>query len=380
MTGIGRSSKVAGVKTVLLLLLVCKFVGLGLTVFTDLNVFAQSDVTRFAANAEFMAGELIAGRFPAGRLLDITYTWPLALSVFWIVPGPNWLYARIFLSGIGAVAIYNVYLIGRYYHSPEAGLLASLPMIAYPSFVLVHASILREAVVLFGLTTAMRLLFVGGAQRHQSRRVAGAAVLLGIVTILRAPNLFIYVAMLATAALATGTTISVDRSGMVLATVLGGISSVVFLASRFEGPGQVVSYVSSQRAARAHGDAVYLADIVPGTVFEMVAFSWIGAGYFLFVPFPWMISSPAWMIASLEGLGNFVYVLFSLQGFRYLFHRAKPMALTLSVGAVLAVLMYGLIEGNVGPAVRHRQQFVWIVYLFGAIGMFESIKIVNGER
>lgn len=380
MTATGRSSRVTGVWSILALLIFFKLVGVGLTVFTDLNTFAQSDVTTFAANAEIIAEELRAGRIPYGSIRDITYTWPLTISVFWFLPGPSWTYARIFVSLLGAVSIYNVYIVGRYHHSPKAGFMAALPMIVYPSFIFVHASILREAVVHFGLTTAVRLLFVGQNQSSQARRIIAVMILLGLVTIYRIPNLFIYVAMVATAVLVSGRTIPLDRAWTFAVAGVGGVVSVLFLALKFEGTAEIVSYISTQRAARAHGDAVYLAEILPSTIFEMIAFSWIGASYFYLVPFPWMISAPAWLIAGLEAMGNLLFLLFSLRGFRYLYHRARPVALSLAVGVILAGLMYGLIEGNVGPAVRHRQQFVWIIYLFGAIGMFESFKIVTGER
>lgn len=380
MTATGRSSRVTGVWSILALLIFFKLVGVGLTVFTDLNVFAQSDVTTFAANAEIIAEELRAGRVPDGSIREVTYTWPLTISVFWVLPGPSWTYARIFASLLGAVSIYNVYIVGRYHHSPEAGFMAALPMIIYPSFIFVHASILREAVVLFGLTTAVRLLFVGRTQSRQSGRIIAVVVLLGLVTIYRIPNLFIYVAMIATAVLVNGRTIPIDRAWTFAVAGLGGVAGVLFLAIKFERAAEIVSYISTQRAARAHGNAVYLAEVLPSTFFEMIAFSWIGASYFYLVPFPWMISAPAWLIAGLEAMGNLVFLLFSLQGFRYLYHRARPVALSLAVGVILAGLMYGLIEGNVGPAVRHRQQFVWIIYLFGSIGMFESFEFVIGER
>ena len=52
-------------------------------------------------------------------------------------------------------------------------------------------------------------------------------------------------------------------------------------------------------------------------------------------------------------------------------------ALFLWVGLAL---MWGLVEGNLGTAVRHRTEFVWIVFLFAGIGIQQILDDVQKNR
>lgn len=369
------ASKISSAKTVMAMILLAKVAGVVLTTVTGLNVFAQSDVITFAENAALFADQIGSGHIPAGNLRSVTYTWPLTLSVFWFLPGPSWVYARVFVALLGGLAIYNVFVIIRYHHSAQAGVVAVLPMIVLPSYVFVHGSILRETVILLGFTSVVRILFVGEREHRTLEKFAAVVVILAVITLFRIPNLFVYVALLATAGIVAGRNVTIGKPGTVAAAVAGMGVSGAFLLSRFASGRAVVAYIANQRDSRAHGEAAYLADVVPDSALELVAFSWIGAVYFLFAPFPWMITEPVWIVAGMESLVNLVYVLFAIFGFRYLYQRTKPFTLALAVGFIVAVLMYGLIEGNVGPAIRHRQQFAWIAYAFGAVGMVESVAI-----
>jgi len=368
-------SWVGSARTVLYLVLCFKLAGVVLTTWTGLNVFAQSDVTTFAASAELFAEQIASGDFPTGNIRSVMYTWPLTLSVFWLLPGPSWIYARVFVAALGGVAIYNVYLVVRYHHSANAGFLAVLPMILFPSFIFVHGSILRESVILVGFTIFVRLLFLPEGESRRVMKYVAVVAILAVITVFRIPNLFVYVLVLVPIAIGARRDTPSGRSGIVTVIVGGVVTGTVYLLWRFRDGVAIVSYISNQRASRSHGDAVYLPGVVPETAVELVVFSWIGALYFLFAPLPWMITEPAWIVAGLESVVNFVYVLFGFLGFRHLYRQSKSFTLSLVVGFVAGVLMYGLIEGNVGPAIRHRQQFVWMAYALGAVGMVESISI-----
>ncbi|MDQ3677323.1 MAG: hypothetical protein M3401_11060, partial [Actinomycetota bacterium] len=58
-------------------------------------------------------------------------------------------------------------------------------------------------------------------------------------------------------------------------------------------------------------------------------------------------------------------------------HRRTLAFPVLAGGAIL--MMYGLTEGNLGTAYRHRGEFVWVVALLAAIGA-ERIAAWRSER
>ncbi|MDB2276629.1 hypothetical protein PM022_19315, partial [Halorubrum ezzemoulense] len=151
------------------------------TTLTTLNPDSTADAIGFGNTAEAIARGLREGSpylytsssIDLPQLLiplissDIYTLWGTFLTPFWVLPGPSGFYARLGNALLGAVAVYNVYLIARYYHSHQAGVIAALPMTIYPIIVAVQSTLLREALVLFGITTAARLLML--PPQHCSR-------------------------------------------------------------------------------------------------------------------------------------------------------------------------------------------------------------------
>ena len=82
-----------------------------------------------------------------------------------------------------------------------------------------------------------------------------------------------------------------------------------------------------------------------------------------------MVHTPADAIVAVEALGNVMLAVAALWGIKYAFRRSPPLTVSLLVGFLAASFLYGIVDPNVGIAVRHRQMFIWIVYLIGAIGL-----------
>jgi hypothetical protein len=134
-----------------------------------------------------------------------------------------------------------------------------------------------------------------------------------------------------------------------------------------------VEYLAYIRNIRSFGRAVYLPNVIPQTVFELLVFSWIGAAYFLYAPFPWMIETVPDLLFSVEGVVNLGFTIAAVWGVRWLAQRDLPIAFALLVGLIFAVVLYGVGTANYGTGMRHRQMFLWIVFLFGAISLSERI-------
>lgn len=351
------------------LALLVRVVAAILTTLFPVNPEADGDAVAFAADAARIASGLARGETPALYLGD--QLWSAMISPFWLLPGPSDLYARLGTALLGAVAVYNVYLLARYHHSQRAGVVAALPVLLYPSFVAVHSTLLREAAVLFGITTAAQLLLVPRPEVDRTRRYGLAFLAIAFATVLRADNAPIYLAaVLAFLGIRLFQQRDVPRPvayGLV-GLAGAGVALSLSLADR------AIGFLAEVRRERAIGRTAYLQEVVPETVLELVAFSWIGAAYFLFAPFPWMVSTPADLVVGLEGMISLLYAVAAVFGVRALLHRAPAAALALLVGLLLGSVLYGVGTANFGTAMRHRQMFLWIVFVFGAVGVAERVR------
>ena len=356
-----------------------------ITTLTTLNPDSRKDAVGFGNTAETIARGLKEGSpylYTAESLDPSQVLFPLAspeiytlwgtfLAPFWLLPGPSGLYARLGNAFLGAFAVYNVYLIARYYHSHHAGVVAALPMMFYPSVVAVQSTLLREAIILFGVTTAARLLLLTSQRRSQLLSYVLAGIVLHISLLQRSDNFLIFVAAVVTAlgvyAVKSG---YISRRAIALGASLSPVAFVLSLPVIRDG----IEFLAYTREVRASGRAVYLPEVIPRTVFELAAFSWVGAAYFLYTPFPWMIETIPDLLVGIEGLINIAFTVAAVWGVRYLGQKNTPATVGLLAGLAVAVILYGVGTANYGTGMRHRQMFLWVIFLFGGIGISEHVR------
>lgn len=357
---------------VLLLAFAVRFIAVVLTSLFGINPESEHDAVVFAETANAIAAGLLQGQFVLPGPSSVHNLWGLFLAPYWLLPGPSLFYARVGNAVLGAFAIYNVYIIARSYHSHRAGVFATLPMIFYPSFVAVHSTVLREAIVLFGITTAVRLVMVPPQKRSRVFTHAVAIAFLAVAYIHRPDNAIIY-----GVGVVAGITAYAIEAGYLskrhLLAPLAVSPFALYLIIPYIRSGVV--YFARVRERRASGRTMYLADVVSQTISEFLAFSFIGAAYFLYAPFPWMIETPADLLVSFEGLASMAFTIASIWGIRSLIHRNAPATVGLLGGFAVAVVLYGVGTVNFGTGMRHRQMFLWVLFLFGGIGLAQQIRI-----
>lgn len=371
--------------SVLVIAFLIRSIAAVVTTLTTLNPDSTADAIGFGNTAETIARGLregspylyTTGSIDLSQLLipllsSDTYTlWGTFLAPFWLLPGPSGFYARLGNAILGAFAVYNVYLIARYYHSHQAGVVAALPMTVYPSIVAVQTTLLREAIILFGITTAVRLLMLPSRQRSRLLSYALAGIVLHISLLQRNDNVFIFVAAIV-AALAVHVVKSeyLSRQSIALGASLSPLAFVLSLSVIRGG----IEFLAYTREVRASGRTIYLAETIPQTVIELIAFSWIGAAYFLYAPFPWMIETIPDLLVGIEGLINIAFTVTAIWGVRSLSQRNMAATVGLLVGLSVAVVLYGVGTVNYGTGIRHRQMFIWVIFLFGGIGISEHVR------
>ncbi|WP_436930042.1 hypothetical protein [Halosimplex halobium] len=368
--------------------LATRLVGVAATSLTALNPYAKADADRFAVSAAETAATLAAGQIPViptdpNRIVTL---WGFFLSPLWLLPGPNRLYGRVFVALLGAFAVYGLYRLTSALHSRKAGIVPTLPLICYPSFVFIHSTILRESFVLAGLVWATVLLSgavsvpawipndIGPAWFPSGtvRLVAGTAVL-GVISIVRWENLPLY-------ALAIGTGVAVgyrDVLTRVRIAVAAGVSTLVGLTVARPMVRSALDFLVVKRRRRSRGRTVYLPGFLPDTIPKAVAFAPVGAIYFLFTPFPWMVEQAADVVVFVQAIGNVVAAGFAILGVPVLWRRSKRTTTALIAAFVVGTVLYGLVNANVGANVRQRQMFLWVLFLFAGVGVAERVDLTE---
>ena len=365
---------------IFLVIFLVRLASIGLTATIGYHPFTGGQVDVHVHQAEIIAKGLLAGGFPDLYWASTFDRWGLLLAVFWLLPGPSALYAQLAMAALGAAGIYNVYIIARYYYSHRAGLVAVVPMAVFPSFVFMHGVVQREALILFALTTAFRLLFVHGNFPFPAVRYALVGLCLFVPAYLRTFNAPV-LAVVAVVGVLTyvwrlGRSTPRSRLGGTVVSVAVGVPVVAAVARyAVATPTAVVEFLAELRMRRARGRTVYLADVAPSNIVELVGFSWIAALYFLFAPFPWMVETVADFVTMLESLVTLGFAVAAVHGFRVLDSRSRVGAVVLLSWLLVYAVLFGLGTANFGTGLRHRQAALWVIYLAGAVGAASAIEL-----
>jgi len=372
----GKSSIITGAGLVFIISLLIRIFAIFSVQVIGFDPFGGGQAGGHARTAAEIASAGLSYEINFNNTFD---RWGLLLSPFWFLPGPSEIYAQIAVAVVGSLAILNVYLICEHYHSKQAGYLAVAPLALLPSYAFMHAVLQREALLLFSVTTAFVLIFLPNRHISYPQNYLLAALCLFIAGYLRRYNIPVIVSVTAVAVLVS--LVTSDR--YTPRRVLYGISTTVSVSiialyvaiSRWITDLQeVTTWLATLRARRARGRATYLADIIPANFLELLAFSWIGAVYFLFAPFPWhfeVVDDFAGLIESALGLG---FLVFSFAGIKTVGQKAPVAVITLIAALVVYSVLYGYGTANYGTAIRHRQAVFWIILVFGAIGISQRVQ------
>lgn len=292
----------------------------------------------------------------------------VAIPYFWFGAAP--LLARVLNAVMGTLAVFNVYRIGEITWDRRPAVAGAAAFALLPSIVRVHGEHLREALMILVITEVVYLVL---SERFREPVGAAALVLsLMFVFFVRQPTFVVLVPALAVwAALrlrswlhdrtASAATSSI-RSRHV-ATVVGVLVAIgaawMFLGEEMTaGPRSI----TETRDAWTAGGSSYLGGVVFETWLDVVAFLPIGAIYFLFTPFPWQVHNVLALAGAAENL--LLFYPLTLAALPGLVRSRDIDRVALALFLVVAALAYGLIEGNVGTALRHRAQFTWVIFLF----------------
>lgn len=341
------------------------------TVFV--NVFPVIPYTRDYRKYH-MAMEMIVSGWATGSILPIDPVGVVNVYAYLVAPvyavAPSTVAVELFNGLLGALVVYNVYQIAATIYDPSRASLTALIVAAYPSFIHYTSILMRDALIVYISSEIVLALVLWLVNERNPRKLA---LLLPVAIVLRPENLSYLLPVVVVAAFVKfGASIPVRKKlaiGAVISSVAFGLFILALLVFPNEIPTPTPEALSARRAwlARGTGDigGNYLGSISFDSWLDVLAFAPVGAAYFLLVPLPWMadLSNPFTIVAFLENL----FLLYPIIGALVL--RSKRSGRVSRTEAVLlAVLIpgtisYGLVEGNMGPAMRHRLQFTYLIFV-----------------
>jgi hypothetical protein len=135
--------------------------------------------------------------------------------------------------------------------------------------------------------------------------------------------------------------------------------------------GDVVSadYAQDTVTTAARSRAAYLVGFVPRSLVDIVVQTPVRVLYFLFSPFPWMLSNVSDAVGMIDA---FLYLLLGMGALRALWsvkRENRPFIWLLALSIIMIVIVFSWGTSNYGAAIRHRQKASWLLIALAGIGL-----------
>lgn len=294
------------------------------------------------------------------------------LGLVSLVTGGSDLAVRAVTALVGTLSIYYVYLVGRELVGDRRAAVVAGMLVAWPSHIFWTSQPFRDAWVFYFLARAVH----AAVQWLKSGRksVLLQALLFGVgVGVFRLLMGLLFLAALAAVTLLHRAyrrgvlTFGMVRPVLLALVLLGVVGTLKFAGFSY---GQILTPdgVSAVRAGLATGRSPLYPDVVFSTWRDVLIFMPLGIAGFLFAPFPWQTISVVHAAAVLENVGLYALICLALVRWRRLVRVSRQGEVRfLWLLIVVSLAAYGVIEGNVGTAYRHKMQIVpWLLLVISS--------------
>ncbi len=145
----------------------------------------------------------------------------------------------------------------------------------------------------------------------------------------------------------------------------------------------LLRYINNDMIFRAsYGGSAYLTEIEYTSWIDILKLMPLRVLYFVFGPFPWMITNVFTGLAFLENLFFILLLIISFsKSFRNLWILKKKYFLFLLCYAIIGFIGNAIIDSNFGTAIRHKLCYIFVFFIFSSfelknynINYFKVIK------
>ena len=280
---------------------------------------------------------------------------------------------RLQMALVGTLVVVNVYCIGRVLADHRTGFAAGAITTVFPYWIVLSGIIYRDmfAVFLFSMMAYYLVRWQSG--ERTTKILMLVLIFTGLSLSMRLENLIAIGAMFAIAVLLF---VGTDFRGYVVAALTGAIAVTGMYYQL--GSQRIIDRLAGQRQWLARPNpGAYLPAFAYESLYELFVFAPIGALHFALVPFPWHVIDLLSTIAFLQNLFLwYPIVVLAIIGFRDSLSVSSgiKMSLPLAAFGLAGIFGYGIVEGNVGPAMRHRSQFQFVFFVFAGVALSKRVK------
>lgn len=139
-----------------------------------------------------------------------------------------------------------------------------------------------------------------------------------------------------------------------------------------------VDFLGEHVLRRSRDRASYLEGLKPRSYIDMGYQTPIRIIYFLFTPFPWMVTSSVDIFGLIDSLFFIILGFYSYKGLKYLKSEDKPIYYLLLIVLLVFLITFGWGTSNYGAAMRHRSKIGWLFIILASIGYL--LKNNKGKR
>lgn len=302
-------------------------------------------------------------------------------AVLYFVFGPSEAIWAVFNSFVGALTIIVVFKITDKIFGNNEARIAIIIYTIFPSYVLFAATIQREAVVIFFIACSV-WYFLNFMEKQTLGHFIGYVISLIFIGLLRPLDTVLLVgsafpfAILKVYFSDTARKYQLLKPFIILFTLffIGGGIGVVLLTPLGEAILKKLAEdtLVSVANARASGESSYLSDIKYTSFWSIIYYMPLKFIYFTFGPFLWGAKGIATLAAAMEGIFNFILILFSWQGFKELKTRNAYAAFFLVLFGLGSLAAQGAVDSNFATALRHRISFTFIFVILATYKLERS--------
>jgi len=326
---------------------------------------SQADAIGFELTAANWAQQGFPGVLREFRTGAWLYSWVVA--IFYSFFGRSPLMAQAINVTLGSLIVYNVFRVtemlwGSHYARRSAWCTA-----LFPTLVLYSAITMREVMIVFPLTLGV-LYFVRWLREDCIFSFLKALVMFSISVAFHTGILPVFCVVGLEALRRIFDALALGK-GQALAKRMGILCLLVFVvfvifttgwglekAGRLLKGGSFVEVLAVQQRIAARGRAAYLYDFHPHSFFDLLFHVPIRIVYFLFMPFPWVVSSPIDLFGlTIAGL-NFTLTVFFLRSLLVIWKRKESRWIFWMLSVLLVT--FALSTSNYGTAIRHSAKLV----------------------
>ncbi len=310
------------------------------------------------------------------------YTYFLAL--FYKIFGFNYLSSKLISCLIGGAVPVLIYKISRTMFSFKTSRIASYMVTFWPSLIFWSIANLKDPFILF--FNCFGFYFI--VSKLRKGYIIPKLFLLAIMIspLLGLQKLFFYLVLFCAVTFIVISILMRFKKTIILKMIaillIGVVAAGPFLLKRYESKiVKTIKFIETYNRSLffAGNSGYYLydaklfdeADKIKGIPYLVILKAYLkGIVYFLFTPFPWMISSLRQLAAYPQVILWYIFFPFALSGIVKAFKMKKGReALPLVLYVVIGVSIMAFLEGNMGAAFRHRDYFLPIIFVFSAFGI-----------